>query len=135
MDRHKYEQSINSKKHPGFSAFDIIDGIAILMLQSETSNGRGGRRKPYHVFTEQGVAMLSSVLNSRRAIQVNIQIMRAFTRLKGFLVSYQDLRERIEAMGRKSDRRFAVVFDAIGRLLDGPEKKFHVKGFSVKKSS
>ncbi len=76
---------------------------------------------PY-VFTEQGVAMLSSVLNSERAIQVNIQIMRAFTQLRIVLLTNRDLRNKIEAMEKKYDRQFAVVFEAIKQLLEPPAK-------------
>ena len=71
---------------------------------------------PY-AFTEQGIAMLSSVLNSERAVQVNIQIMRAFVKLREILASHKDLREKIEAMESKYDGQFKVVFDAIKALL------------------
>lgn len=100
-----------------------------LILQIAISNGRGRRRTPPYAFTEQGVAMLSSVLKSRRAIQVNIQIMRAFTRLKSFHLSCEGLRKEIQKMRGEYDRQFAVVFDAIGNLLDGPRKRFRVEGF------
>ena len=72
----------------------------------------GLRHKPY-AFTEQGVAMLSSVLNSKVAIQVNIQIMRTFTRLKEMIMTHKDIQYKIEAMERKYDQQFKVVFDAI----------------------
>lgn len=75
---------------------------------------------PY-VFTEQGVAMLSSVLNSERAIQANIQIMRAFVQFKRILSTSRDLRRKIEAMERKYDQKFAIVFEAIKRLLEPPK--------------
>ena len=92
--------------------------------------GRGRHRKylPY-VFTEQGVAMLSSVLNSKRAIQVNIHIMRAFVKIREWLSSHRDLQEKIKKLERKFDRKFAIVFKAIQLLLDGPERSVHVKGF------
>jgi hypothetical protein len=76
----------------------------------------GLRRQPY-AFTEQGVAMLSSVLNSTRAIQVNIQIIRTFTKLREMISTHKELRQKIENMEKKYDRRFKVVFDAIARLL------------------
>ena len=69
------------------------------------------------VFTEQGVAMLSTVLNSERAIQVNIQIMRVFTQLRKMLSSHEDLRRKIEEMESKYDEQFRVVFEAIRQLL------------------
>jgi DNA repair protein RadC len=77
-----------------------------------------GLRRPPMAFTEQGVAMLSSVLKSDRAIQVNIQIMRAFTQLRQMLSTHEELREKIEAMGKKYDQQFTVVFDAIKQLLE-----------------
>ena len=74
---------------------------------------------PY-AFTEQGVAMLSSVLRSKRAVQVNIQIMRAFTRLRQMILGYKELQKKIKAMERKYDGQFRVVFEAIKRLLEPP---------------
>ena len=102
----------------------------LLRSQFVTSKGRGGRRYLPYVFTEQGVAMLSSVLNSERAVQVNIQIMRAFTKLREMLSSNVELKRKIEDMERKYDQQFKVVFDAIKKLLEpaeGPKKKigFH----------
>ena len=78
--------------------------------------------KSVRAFTEQGVAMLSSVLNSNRAIQVNIQIMRAFTKLRQMLATHDDLRRKIEEMEQKYDQQFQVVFDAIKLLLEAEEK-------------
>ena len=82
----------------------------------------GGRRKPPIVFTEQGVAMLSSVLNSKRAISVNIQIIRTFTMLRKILATHKELREKIDIMEQKYDKRFKVVFDTL-RLLIKEDKK------------
>jgi phage regulator Rha-like protein len=83
-------------------------------------------------FTEQGVAMLSSVLNSERAVQVNIQIMRAFTKLRQMLATNADLRRKIEDMEQKYDQQFRVVFDAIKLLLEAEEKPKPKIGFMVK---
>ncbi|MFH1562788.1 MAG: ORF6N domain-containing protein [Nitrospirota bacterium] len=83
---------------------------------------------PY-AFTEQGVAMLSSVLNSERAILVNIQIMRTFTNLRKMLASNEDLRKKIEDMERKYDEQFKIVFDAMKALLEPPVKKTKPIGF------
>ncbi|HLM83866.1 MAG TPA: hypothetical protein VK254_01480 [Candidatus Bathyarchaeia archaeon] len=77
---------------------------------------------PY-VFTEYGVAMLSGVLNSKRAIQVNIQIIKTFVRLREMIISNRQLRLKIEAMERKYDKRFVAVFDAIRRLLEVHRKE------------
>lgn len=78
----------------------------------------GGARKPPFAFTEHGILMLSSVLNSKRAIQVNIHIMRAFTKLREMLADHKDLREKIETMEKKYDRQFQIVFQAIKELLE-----------------
>jgi len=80
-------------------------------------------RFPPFAFTEQGVAMLSSVLRSERAVQVNIAIMRAFVRLREMLASHADLARRLDELERKYDRQFAVVFQAIRELMKSPKRK------------
>jgi len=97
-------------------------------IAMSNSTKMGIRRKPY-AFTEQGVAMLSSVLNSRVAIQVNIQIMRTFILLKEIIMSHKDLQRKIENMEKKYDQQFMVVFDAIKQLLIPPEKPKRKIGF------
>jgi hypothetical protein len=91
-----------------------------LLLQSAIAKGRGGRRTLPYAFAEQGVAMLSSVLNSERAIQVNIGIMRAFVRLREMLTTHKELARKLEEMEKKYDARFKVVFDAIRKLMEPP---------------
>jgi hypothetical protein len=83
---------------------------------------------PY-AFTEYGVAMLSSVLNSQRAIQVNIQIIKAFVKLRKMLSSHMELRNKLEEMEKKYDRQFRVVFSAIKQLMAPPEKPRRRIGF------
>lgn len=83
-----------------------------------SSSEHGGRRKPTTVFTEQGVAMLSGVLRSERAVQVNIAIMRAFISLRGLMTTENDLARRILTMEAKYDKQFATVFEAIRRLIE-----------------
>lgn len=95
---------------------------------SKTS-GRGGRRYLPYAFTEQGVAMLSSVLNSKRAVQVNIAIMRAFVKLREMLATHKDLARKLNKMEKKYDAQFKVVFDAIRQLMIPPEKKRRKIGF------
>ena len=91
---------------------------AALRIQIGTSNaGRGGRRYAPYAFTEQGVAMLSSVLRSKRAVAVNVEIMRAFVRLRGMLAGHADLARKLAALERKYDAQFKSVFDAIRRLM------------------
>ena len=106
--------------------------------QFGTSNEiKMGLRYTPMAFTEQGVAMLSSVLNSQRAIQVNIQIMRAFTKLRELMISHVDLARKIEDLERKfkkHDANFTVVFGAIRKLLEEPQKPKRTIGFHIKKS-
>jgi len=101
--------------------------------QSVTSKGdkMGLRHKPM-AFTEQGVAMLSSVLNSDRAIDVNIEIMRAFVRLRQMLAAHKDLARKLAALEKKYDDQFKIVFEAIAELMAPPEKPKKKIGFGVK---
>src|SRR5580704_3680043 len=92
-----------------------------LGFQSGTSNsGRGGRRYAPYAFTEQGVAMLSSVLRSSRAVQVNVAIIRTFVRLREMLATHEELRRKIDAMERRYDARFQAVFETIRQMLETP---------------
>ena len=92
------------------------DEFETLRCQFGTSSQWGGRRYPPYAFTEQGVAMLSSVLRSERAVQVNIEIMRAFVRLRRILASHADLARKLDTLEKKYDAQFKVVFDAIRQL-------------------
>lgn len=95
---------------------------------------RDPRFRPY-AFTEQGVAMLSSVLRSKRAISVNIEIMRAFVKLRQMLASHSELSRRLDELESRYDKQFRVVFDAIRQLMAAPRKRKEI-GFrsrSVKK--
>lgn len=102
-----------------------------LRSRSVISNpeGRGGRRYLPYAFTEQGVAMLSSVLRSPRAVQVNIEIMRAFVRLRQMLEAHAELAERIAELEKKYDAQFRAVFDAIRELMTPPAKPRKPIGF------
>jgi len=102
-----------------------------LRCQNVTSK-RGGRRYLPYVFTEEGVAMLSSVLNSKRAILVNIQIMRAFVSLRRIGLTYVGLKRKIEAMEEKYDKQFKIVFYALKKLLEPPsDKEKRIIGFKT----
>lgn len=91
----------------------------------------GGRRYPPYAFTEQGIAMLSSVLRSKRAIHVNIEIMRAFVQLRRMFASHDDLSRKLSDLEKKYDTQFKVVFDAIRELMTTPEpKKKRPMGFA-----
>ena len=94
-----------------------------------TSSDWGGRRYPPYAFTEQGVAMLSSVLRSQRAIQVNIEIMRAFIRLRQMLASHVELARKLDALEKRYDAQFRQVFEAIRQLMAPPQPKRRPIGF------
>jgi len=105
------------------------DEFRNLRCQTGTSSSWGGRRHPPYAFTEQGVAMLSSVLRSKRAVQVNVEIMRAFVRLRRILAEHAGLARRLDELERKYDVQFKVVFDAIRKLMQPPERKKKRIGF------
>lgn len=92
----------------------------------------GGTRKPPRAFTEQGVAMLSSILRSKQAAEVNIQIMRTFVKLRAMVASHKDLARRLNDLENKYDTQFKVVFDAIRELMIPPEPKRKRIGFKLK---
>ncbi|MCX6731472.1 MAG: ORF6N domain-containing protein [Candidatus Parcubacteria bacterium] len=101
----------------------LISQIAI------PKKGRGGRRTLPYAFTEHGVAMLSSVLNSERAVQINILIIRAFVKLREILSAHKDLAGKLEEMEKKYDARFKIVFDAIRELMKSPPSSSRRIGF------
>ncbi len=103
-----------------------------LKSQILISSWGGLRRAAPYAFTEQGVAMLSSILNSSRAIQVNIEIMRAFVRLRQMLASNANLERRLNELEKKYDAQFRVVFDAIRQLMAAPEKPSKKIGFQLR---
>ena len=106
-----------------------------LKSQIVTSSWGGLRRAAPYAFTEQGVAMLSSVLKSKRAVQVNIEIMRAFVRLRAIMSTHKDLARRLDQLEKKYDAQFKVVFDAIRQLMTLPEPGKRKIGFIVKDSA
>ncbi|HJW09314.1 MAG TPA: ORF6N domain-containing protein [Holophagaceae bacterium] len=129
----------NPDRFPSDFMFQLSeDEWALLRSQIVTSKGegdsRGGRRYAPYAFTEQGVAMLSSVLRSKRAVQVNIEIMRAFVQLKRMLATHADLARKIESLEQKYDKQFRGVFDAIRELM-APQTavKKQPIGFKAKK--
>ncbi len=93
--------------------------------------GRGGRRYLPYVFTEQGVAMLSSVLHSPRAVAVNIEIMRAFVRMRGLIAGQAELSRRLDELESRYDEQFSVVFDAIRELMAPPPGSSRRLGFAT----
>jgi len=123
----------NAERFPKDFMFQLTrDDVESLRSQIVTLKkaGRGKHRKylPF-AFTEQGVAMLSSILNSKQAIQVNIAIMRAFVLLRRMLLSHEDLARKVDALERKYDAQFRVVFDAIRALMEPPKPPRRRIGF------
>jgi len=121
----------NADRFPEDFMFQLTDDdVAGLRFHFETSKrGRGGRRYAPYAFTEQGVAMLSSVLRSPRAVQVNIAIMRTFVRLREMLLSNAELARKLAALENKYDAQFKVVFDAIRELMLPPDPPRRKIGF------
>ena len=107
--------------------------VATLRSQIVTSKSdpRGGTQYPPMAFTEQGVAMLSSVLNSERAVQVNIAIMRAFVQLRNLLSTHADLARKLAKLEKKYDTQFRAVFDAIRQLMTPPDPPRKQIGFQA----
>lgn len=106
-----------------------------LRSQIVISNVRGGRRSAPYAFTEQGVAMLSSVLHSKRAIAVNVEIMRTFVELRRMVSDHADLAQRISELEKRYDGQFQVVFDAIRTLITPREKPQRRIGYLSAKAS
>lgn len=124
----------NLQRFPPDFMFQLTaDEAEDLRFQIGTSNKRrGGRRYLPYVFTEQGVAMLSGLLNSERAIVVNIEIMRAFVKLRQLLASNTDLTRRLDELESKYDKQFKIVFVAIRQLMNPRTVKRKSIGFSPK---
>ena len=119
----------NRDRFPKDFMFQLArEEFANLKSQFVTSSWGGRRSSPY-AFTEQGVAMLSSVLKSRRAVQVNVEIMRTFVRLRGMLASHAGLARKLDALEKRYDAQFKAVFDAIRQLMAPPEPKRKRIGF------
>jgi hypothetical protein len=122
----------NIARFPADFMFQLTEEEAVsLRSQTVTLKGKRGRHRKYrpYAFTEQGVAMLSTVLRSPRAIQVNIEIMRAFVRLRQMLQANTELAKKLDALEKKYDSQFRVVFDAIRELMEPPVTKKQRIGF------
>jgi hypothetical protein len=112
----------NRNRFPEDFMFEFTADETQAILRSQFVTLRHGQHSKYapYAFTEQGVAMLSSVLKSPRAIQVNIEIMRAFVKVRGMLAAHADLALKLEALENRYDAQFKVVFDAIRELMATP---------------
>ena len=117
----------NIERFPSEFAFQLFqDGFDSLMSQIVISNsGRGGRRKLPWVFTEHGVAMLSSVLRSKRAIQINITIIKTFVRMREILATHKDLARKVE----KHDKEIAALYEVLQELLAPPKSSTRKIGY------
>jgi hypothetical protein len=108
----------NAKRFPADFMFQLsFQEFTALRSQIVTSKGRGGRRTAPYAFTEHGVAMLSSVLRSERAVEINIEVIRAFVKLRHLVTSNAELANRLNNLEQKYDSHFKVVFDAIRQLM------------------
>ncbi len=127
----------NIDRFPPDFMFQITKNEAeslIFQFGMSKTSSRGGRRYLPYVFTEQGVSMLSTVLKSKRAVQVNIAIMRAFVKLREMIAAHKDLAKKLEELEKKYDVQFRVVFDAIRELMVPPDEKKRKIGFLAKES-
>jgi hypothetical protein len=124
----------NADRFPDDFMFMLnAEEVADWRRQFGTSNSeRKGLRYAPMAFTEHGVAMLSSVLNSPRAIQINISIMRAFAQLRALLATHADLARKLDDLEKRYDAQFRVVFDALRQLIEPPEPPRKRIGFSVR---
>lgn len=120
----------NIKRFPKDFMFQLSElEFDSLRSQNVTSKKHGGRRYCPYVFTEQGVAMLSSVINSERAIQVNIAIIRTFVKLRKILSSHETLLQKLSKLEEKYDSKFKIVFEAIRQLMSEKGKPKRKIGF------
>lgn len=119
----------NIKRFPADFMFQLTKKEHDNLKSQIVTSSWGGARKLPLAFTENGIAMLSSILNSDRAIQVNIQIMRAFTELRKFLSTHEELRKKIEAIEKRYDEQFIIIFEVIKQLLRDDSKEVKKIGF------
>jgi hypothetical protein len=121
----------NMERFPEDFMFQLSqDEVENLKSQIVISSWGGPRRATPYAFTQEGVAMLSSVLRSKRAVVVNVEIMRAFVRLRQMLAAHANLARKLAALEKKYDAQFKVVFDAIRELMAPPERKKRPIGFA-----
>jgi len=126
----------NKERFPSDFMFQLTNQEVVnLKSQFVISSWGGLRRANPYAFTEQGVAMLSCVLRSSRAVQVNIAIMRAFVKLREMISTHTDLVKRLDDLEKKYDTQFRVVFDAIRQLMTPPEPKRRLIGFGREKDN
>lgn len=122
----------NIERFPEDFMFKLIEQEEHNLKSQIVTSSYGGRRKPIIVFTEQGIAMLSSVLKSTKAIQINIQIIRTFTKLREMIDSYSELREKVEEMEKNNETNFQEIFRVIRLIIAQEKNKTQTKvGFNT----
>ncbi len=119
----------NKSRFPDDFMFQLTGEEKELLMSQFATSIKGGRTKDFYAFTELGIAMLSSILNTEVAIQVNIQIMRTFQKLRELLVSNQELKRKLEDLERTYEGRFKVIFKALKHMFDEPLKPKEKVGF------
>jgi len=125
----------NIARFPEDFAFKLTDAEVADLRSQIVISSWGGRRYLPFAFTEQGVAMLSSVLRSARAVQVNIEIMRTFVRLRRALAGHEELSRKLDELEARYDRQFRAVFDAIRQLMTPPSAARHPIGYTAAENS
>jgi len=118
-----------AKRFPDDFMFQLTKTEFNILKSQFVTSSWGGVRKMPMAFTEQGVAMLSGILNSKRAIQVNIQIMRTFTKLRHMIAGHEELKKAVDELREKTDERFEIVFSVLDKLLADDEKPKNKIGF------
>ena len=122
----------NKDRFPDDFMFELTRDEIMRISQFVISSADLKFSKKVYAFTEQGVAMLSGVLSSNRAVQVNIAIMRTFAQLRHILASHADLARKLEDLEKKYDKQFRVVFDALRQLMEPPDPPAKQIGFGVR---
>ncbi len=123
----------NLDRFPADFMFQLTDKEFEDLRSQIVTSSWGGRRYPPYAFTEQGVAMLSSVLRSKRSVRVNIEIMRTFVKLREMITSQKELARKLKELEKKYDSQFKIVFDALRQILEPPKKPRRRIGFKVEK--
>jgi hypothetical protein len=133
---HVLNQAVKRNRHrfPADFMFQLsnVENVSLISQIVISKDGRGGRRKLPYVFTEHGVAMLSSILNSKKAVEINIMIIRAFIKIRELLSTHKKLAMKIAQLETKYDEQFVVVFNALKHLMKEPEKKKVQIGFRAR---
>jgi hypothetical protein len=119
----------NRERFPEDFMFQLTKKEAEILRSQNATSSWGGRRYLPFAFTEHGAIMAANVLNSPRAIQASVQVVRAFVRLRQILASHVDLARKLEQLEKKYDKQFKIVFDAIRELMTPPEPKRKPIGF------